>query len=415
MNQNRARVKRILYVETASGVGGSITNVLYPMVAGLDRDRYEPVVLFYWPNPYQERFEALGVKTMLFDKPKPWTHPAPVTKLQQNRMVKSLQTGKGRSRDLYHTMGSCLHMGFHAPQIWSLAQLMRANDIDLVHLNSVPVKHGREIVVAAKLTRRPVICYAQNFSEFQAIDKVIARLIDLYVFCSGSIGEHCVKHGGALRAKGRTIYPGATDVAKWSQTYDNFHIRRELGWSDQDFVVGCIGRLVSWKGQDVFLKALAEVKCIVPDIKGLVVGGPKDTEFYEHLLALTESLDLKQNLHFTGFRDDIPQLMASIDVLVHSSCEPEPFATVVIEAMMAGRPVIATNAGGMPEMITHGETGLLVEINNPHAMAEAILDYYRDRNWADAIAQAGQKRATTELTAQRHIDEFHDVYGNLLA
>jgi hypothetical protein len=164
VDPNGARVQRILYVETASGVGGSITNVLYPMVVGLDRDRYEPVVLFYWPNPFRERFETLGIKTMLFDRPKPWVHPAPVVKLQQNRMVRGLQKGKGRSRALYHALGSYLQTGYHAPQVWRLAQLIRANHVDLVHLNSVPVKHGREIVLASKFAGRPVICYAQNFS-----------------------------------------------------------------------------------------------------------------------------------------------------------------------------------------------------------------------------------------------------------
>lgn len=415
MDQGGTPVKRILYVETASGVGGSITNVLYPMVAGLDRNRYEPVVLFYWPNPYQERFETLGVETMLFNKPKPWTHPAPVARLQQNKMVKSFQTGKGRSRALYHALGSYLQIGYHAPQVWRLAQLLRAGHIDLVHLNSVPVRHGREIVLASKLADRPVVCYAQNFSEFQAIDQVIARLIDQYIFCSQAIGQHCIKYGGALPTRGRTIYPCVADVAIWSQPYDTFQIRRELGWPDQAFVVGCIGRLVPWKGQHIFLKALAEVKRAVPDIKGLIVGGPKDTDFYEQLLNLTESLDLRNNAYFTGFRDDIPQIMASLDVLVHSSCQPEPFATVVIEGMMAGRPVIATNAGGMPEMIKHGVTGLLVEIDDPQAMADAILYYYRDRTRAGEIALAGQQRATTELTAQRHVDEFHKVYRTLLA
>jgi glycosyltransferase involved in cell wall biosynthesis len=297
------------------------------------------------------------------------------------------------------------------------------NRIDLVHLNSDPTRHGREIVLAAKLARVSCLCYAQNFSEFQAVDRQLARLIDKYVFCSNAIGEHCIKWGGAVPAQGRTIYPGVPDATKWSGSYETGQLRREFGFSEQDFIVGNIGRLVSWKGQDVFLKALAKAKQHVPHIKGLIVGGPTErsdqqnghpVSFYEELLALTKALDLEDNVHFAGFRDDIPQILAAVDVFVHSSSEPEPFSTAVIEALMAGRPVVATRAGGMPEMIKDEVTGRLVTIKDPETMAEAILFYHQDPDRAKKIALAGQKRAVTDLTAQRHIQEFHDLYQTIL-
>jgi glycosyltransferase involved in cell wall biosynthesis len=416
MSQDKARKKRILYVETAEDIGGSVTNVLYPMVTSLDQEQYEPLVLFYWPNPYRERFEAEGIKTLALKNARSWGHPAPIAQIQKkSKVVKDLQENKGRGSALYHALGSYLQIGYFSPQIWELARLIRANDVDLVHLNKDPAMYGRAIVLGAKLARRPIVCYAQNFSEFHAADRHIARFIDGYVHCSNAIREHCMAHGGSVAHKARTIYPGVVDVEKWSKPYDTSLIRRELGWSDEDFIAGNIGRIVPWKGQDVFLKAMAEVKRQAPDVKGLVVGGPQDSPFYEELLALTESLDLVDNVRFAGFRGDIPQVLASVDILVHSSCEPEPFATAVIEGMMAGRPVIATDAGGMPEMIRHGVTGLLANINDPGAMAEAILFYYRDQDRARQIAQAGQKRATTELTAERHVDEFEALYQTLLA
>lgn len=347
-----------------------------------------------------------------------------MTKLQQNKLVKALQGGRNRGSGLYHAFGSYVRLSYYLPQILTLARLMKASDVDLVHLNSDPTWHGREIVLAAKLAGLPCVCYAQNFSEFHAVDRHIARLIDRYVFCSNAIGEHCLRMGGANPARGCTIYPGVPDVEKWSQPYDTTRVRHELGLSAQDFVVGNIGRLVPWKGQDVFLKAMALVKREVPGVKGLVVGSPDKAEvgknghgasFHEQLLALNASLGLQDTVHFTGFRSDIPEILASLDVFVHSSCEPEPFATAVIEAMMAGRPVVATNAGGMPEMIRDGETGRLVPLKNPQAMAEAILFYYRDRARAGEIALAGKQRATGHLNAQRHINDFEALYQTLLA
>jgi len=421
---NYLQKKRILFVEQWPGIGGAITNVLYPMITNLDRNRYEPFVLFYWPHPYAEKFEALGIKTMVFEESKSWEHVGVVNQLQKSNLVKTLQGDNGRSSAAYHAVGSYVRLSYYLPQIMQLVKIIRANEIDLVHLNSDPTRHGREVIIAAKLAGAKTLCYAQNFSEFQAVDRQIARLIDRYVFCSQAIGRHCISLGGATPDQGCTIYPGVPDTEKWSQARDRSKLRREFGWSDQDFVLGNIGRLVSWKGQHIFLKALAEVKQHLPNVKGLIVGGPLETStgqngqsptFYEELLALTKALDLESNVTFAGFRSDIPEILASVDVFVHSSSEPEPFATAVIEALMAGCPVIATNAGGMPEMIANAQTGMLCDINNPKSMAQAMLIYYYSQTQTQRIAKAGQQRAAQYLTAQRHINEFHTLYESILA
>ncbi len=425
MNLNEPRRKRILYVDRAQGIGGSHTNVLYPTIAGLDQEQYEPIVLFYWPNPYREQLEAAGIKTIVFDIPSTSQHPATVARFQKNRMVRDWQQSEGQWSNLYHNLGSYVRLGYSLPQIFRLVKIMKEQQVDLVHLNNNPAGRGREIILAAKLTGAPFICYAQNFSEFWAADRQVARLIDQYVFCSNAIGKHCITLGGAVPAKSRTIYPGVVDVEKWSQSYNSARIRRELGLSEHDFVIGNIGRLTSWKGQDVFLKALAEVKQEAPDIKAIIVGGPttiaeakqsgESADFYEYLVALTESLGLVDNVLFTGFRSNIPEILSAIDIFVHSSSEPEPFSTAVIEAMMAGCPVVATRAGGMPEMINHGVTGLLVTIKDSQVMAEAILTYYREGDKMNKISLAGQKRAREDLTAQRHAREFYDLYQTILA
>jgi len=423
MEPGTTRKKHVLYFEITPGVGGSIINVLYPVVTCLNRDLYEPLVLFYWPNPYHKRFEASGIKTVIFEKPRARRHVAPIARLQANKVVRKLQQSKGRSSTLYHALGSYLRLSYCIPQIIRLAKFIKAHDIDLVHINGASIGPGREIILAARWVGVPCLCYVQGFDEFQAVDWQIARLVGQFVFCSNAIAEHCTPPRGALPTNACTIYPGVVDVEKWSRPYDASRIRQEFGWTDQDFVVGVVGRLVGWKGQDVFLKALAEVKREVPDVKGLLVGEPDRTDegpngepspFYQHLLALTESLNLTDDVRFAGFRSDIPEILAAIDVLVHCSTEPEPFATAVIEGMMAGRPVIAAKAGGMPEMIEDGVTGLLALPRDPEAMAQAILFYYRDRDRARQIALAGRKRATTDFTAERHVNEFYALYQTLL-
>lgn len=418
----RAHQKRILFVETTRGTGGSVTNVLYPMVRDLDRTRFTPTVLFYWPNPYQEKIQAAGVETMLFDRPTRPKHPGALRKLQAEAapLVNNLREERSRWRELYHGVGSYLYVGYAVPQLMRLARQMRASGADLVHLNRDHGAAGRLVILAAKLAGLPVLCYAQNFSEFFAADRHIARYVDRYVFCSNAIGQHCLTHGGVRASQSATIYPGVADTGKWSQSYDTAQVRQSLGWTSADFVVGCIGRLVPWKGQEVFLRALAEAKRHVPAVKGLVVGGESrlstsQPSYFERLRVLSETLGLTENVHFTGYRTDIPPLMASVDVLVHSSVEPEPFATTVIEGMMAARSVVATHAGGMPEMIAEGVTGRLVPPRDPQAMAEAILDYYRDPARARRMGLAAQQAALSRLTAERHVAEFQALYEAIFA
>jgi glycosyltransferase involved in cell wall biosynthesis len=416
-----ARAKRILFVETTPGTGGSVTNVLYPMVTGLDRERFTAVALFYWPNPYQERLEQAGVQTLRFDRPRRSGHPQNVARLQAEQMAvfETLRARRRWWRDLYHAAGSYLHLAYSLPQIRRLAQIIRQVGADLVHLNRDHATVGRQVVLAARLAGVPSLCYAQNFSVFHAADRQIAGLVDHYVFCSQAIGRHCQQHGGVRPGRGVTIYPGVAEAERWAQPYDVAGLRRSLGWSPDAFVVGNIGRLVAWKGQDVFLRALAEVKREAPSVRGLIVGGegvipPGGSAYAQRLVQLTQELGLTDHVHFAGFQGDIPPWMAAADVLVHSSTGPEPFATTVIEGMLAARPVVAMNAGGMPEMVSDGVTGLLAPPRDPSAMAEAILTYWRDRERARQMGLAAQQAARARLTAARHIREFQALYERAL-
>jgi hypothetical protein len=143
------------------------------------------------------------------------------------------------------------------------------------------------------------------------------------------------------------VYDGL-EMADSLYPYDVAEVRAELGLSSDDFVVGNVGRLVAWKGQDVFIHALAEIAHKVPNLKALIVGRPdRGKESYlDELKTLATACGLAQRVVFTGFRLDVPRLLAAMDVVVHSSSSPEPFGLVVIEGMAAGKPVVATRAGG---------------------------------------------------------------------
>jgi glycosyltransferase involved in cell wall biosynthesis len=190
-------------------------------------------------------------------------------------------------------------------------------------------------------------------------------------------------------------------------------IRAEFGWPDDALVVTIPGRLESWKGQDVFLRAAAEVAKRVPTARFVVLGGALygwDEEFAAGLPRLAESLGIAGKVAFTGHRDDALALIAGSDVVTHCSTSPEPFGMVVIEAMALGRPMIASNTGGPPEIIADGETGLLIPPGQPAVLAETVVSLLVDADRRAAIADAGRQVAHERFSAKEMARALAAVY-----
>jgi glycosyltransferase involved in cell wall biosynthesis len=175
-------------------------------------------------------------------------------------------------------------------------------------------------------------------------------------------------------------------------------LRGRFGLSDAP-VIGLFGRLNRWKGQHVLLRALAKL----PDVQAIIVGAALfDYDGYEaELRELAHSEGLADRVHFTGFVEDVPNIMAGVDVVVHASTHPEPFGRVVVEGMLAGRPVVATRGGGVDEIVSDGETGLLVPPDDPPALAAAILRLLSEPAFAERIAQSGLDTARKRFSIER--------------
>jgi len=146
--------------------------------------------------------------------------------------------------------------------------------------------------------------------------------------------------------------------------------------------------LSEWKGQHVFLDALAAME----GVQAVIVGGALfGQEAYEARIREQASrLGLDGRVRFLGFRSDVPELMASMDVVAHTSIVAEPFGRVVVEAMMCGRPVVATRGGGVTEIIRDGETGLLVPPGDAAALAGALGTILSDPALAQRLGQSGR-------------------------
>jgi glycosyltransferase involved in cell wall biosynthesis len=174
-------------------------------------------------------------------------------------------------------------------------------------------------------------------------------------------------------------------------------IRERLGVASDTVLVGMFGRLDHWKGQHVFLEAVTQL----PSVTALVVGEPVHGDGdYKASLVKAASGELGNRVRFLGFRDDISDLMAAADIVVHASVQPEPFGRVIVEAMLAGTPVVATNLGGVPEIMTNGRNGILVDPNDAGALRNAISQLIADRKMGEMMSRAARADMAERFTLQ---------------
>jgi glycosyltransferase involved in cell wall biosynthesis len=172
-------------------------------------------------------------------------------------------------------------------------------------------------------------------------------------------------------------------------------------------LIGLVGRLSPWKGQHIFLEAAALVRAEFAEARFQIIGSAMfGEEGYEaQIRQQCETLGLSECVEFTGYRTDVGALIGRLDVLVHASTIGEPIGQVVVEGMAAGKPVVATNGGGIPEIVEEGVTGWLVPMGESVPMAGAIVRLLRDPEGAAKMGEAGRQRVlehfTIELTAQR--------------
>jgi glycosyltransferase involved in cell wall biosynthesis len=200
----------------------------------------------------------------------------------------------------------------------------------------------------------------------------------------------------------RVVYDGFDATPFTAATsVDVSALRAELS-RDGSGVLGVFSRITQWKGQHVVLRALVSV----PSLVAVFVGEEEDPAFGNELRLLARELGVADRVRFLGFRKDVPALMRMVDCVVHVSIDPEPFGRVVVEGMLARRPVIATRAGGTPEIIEDGVSGILTTPGSPDELAAALLRVFSDPVAAARMAANGQERALTLFSEARMLREI---------
>ncbi|MEA5593446.1 glycosyltransferase family 4 protein [Rivularia sp. UHCC 0363] len=297
-----------------------------------------------------------------------------------------------------------------------MAQLIKKEEVSLVHAHA-PFAGSIISALAGKLAGVPVIIHAhlQDALSSNSLIRSYQNMMNYWTSrkCCNAMIAVSYQVKDALITEGfdsRKFYVVHNGTLVNNREIDS-NIRNELNIPEDIPVVIHIGRLCKSKGQHLLLQAAANLQQLGQEAVYLIVG--KDLEqngaYLDYLKDMAQELGINNSVHFLGHRSDIPQLLALSDLLVLPSYT-EGLPLVILEAMAAGLPVIATPVGGIPEVVIHQETGLLVPVGDVQALVNAMLKLLQNPDLRNEMGNKGSEMVRKDFSVEKMCDEVFDIY-----
>lgn len=298
------------------------------------------------------------------------------------------------------------------PQAAALVRVIRESGAELIHLND-SLTMSRPGVLAAAVAGRPCVCHVRSFDRLGWGDRLLAGRVHRLIYISQAL-RRSYEGQGIAPERGEVVY-NAVELDAFEPLMDPREARRSLAIPEDASVVVTVGRLVPWKGQEIFLRALAPLIERRPGLLGLVVGGEEvyASEYPARLRQLAAEMGVERHVRFMGHRSDVPRILAAADAVVHTPVEPEPFGRAVVEAMAARRPVVAAAIGAIPELVSDGVEGILVAPGDIDGVREALDRLLSDPSLRERMGAAGWARVARDFTVERYVRGIVDVYRSL--
>ena len=303
----------------------------------------------------------------------------------------------------------------------ALRRVIRQFRPHVVHTHAA--KAGTIGRLAAALARVPVVVHtfhghvlrgyfsAGKEQVYRSIERGLAMVTDELVAVSPKVREELLEMGIG-RPNAFSVVPLGFDLAPFEcAAACRGHVRTEFNIPASAPTVGIVARLVPIKAHELFFAAAEALHRIRPDMHFLVVG---DGERRDELEQLVSARGLREVTHFLGWRADLARIYADLDVvLLTSRNEGSPVA--LIEAMACARPVISTRVGGVPDVVSHGETGWLVEAGDVADLVQRVIDVITQPDLSERIAVAGREKVFATYGAERLLADVDALYTRLLA
>ena len=377
--------RTVLYVHSSAGRYGADRQLL-ALAAGLDPQRYRALAVLPGPGPLADDLRARGIEVI--------ARPGLAV------LRRALFTPWGLAR-----VGGQL-----ARDRAALGRLAREREAVLVHANTSVC--GGAFAAAAGARLPLAVSVREIYADF-------ARWWPLYRrFLLGADALACssapvrAQFGASSRA--RVLHEGVTGAARRAP---RAQARAALGVPADAFVCAVLGRLSSWKGQEVLVRAIAQPGLARLEAVALVAGDtwPGEERPERALRELASALDLRDRVRLVGFRDDVDNVYGAADVVVVPSTRPDPLPNSALEAAAAGCCVVAAAHGGLPEIVRHGETGRLVRPGDPGALAVVLAELAADPAQRERLGAAAAADVADRFSVGRLLERTQAMYDELLA
>lgn len=380
---------KIFFCETNDDgtVGGSHA-CMYNLIKHMDRSGIKFVVGFYSDNSYVPGYKELGVDVKIL----PLRNP--------------LRSGNIILRKALNWY----RLEYKAQRY--LENYLRREGFDLVVLNNSIFASLPFVKVCKKLSL-PVIVYERGIGYFEK--KHIRSTIDIQASIPVSRAVKQFLSDYNYKAKIIEIIYDGVDPSGYRVNRSTAEIKNKLNIPVASRVIGIVGNIRPWKGQKYFVEGFEKLSEQYDDIYGLVVGGcaTEDRTFETSLKETVRKAGLQDRLIFLGYRRDVPELLSILDVFVHASTKPEPFGMVILEAIAAKKPVVATGLGGPIEILNNGECGILVPPRDGKRIAEACMKYLDDPVFKQEMVNKAYERLNTQFHINQTVNQTVSLYERI--
>jgi glycosyltransferase involved in cell wall biosynthesis len=377
MSHNANR-KKVLFLRSSLGVFGA-ERVVLEIASGLANSRYESIV------------GVIGNK-----------HPSSSELADRAAQV-------GLSARFFPCQSP-----FDLGTVKHIRRFVRDNDIAIVHAHGY--KANFYALAATWLTNVASVATCHPWTEtsyslksriYTFLDKLWLRRMDRLTAVSADVQQQVLASIPGSRCD---IIANGIAFERFEAVDGNGKLLSELGLSDRDTLIGTIGRLVPEKGYRHLLASARNICAKRPDAKVLFIGDGPQREELENAVRQT---GLEDCVRFLGVRRDIPEILALLDVFVLPSIT-EGLPMVLLEAMAAGKPIVATEVGDIPKVIQADQSGLLVPPANEDALSDALLALIEDTERANRLAARAREEVVLKFSGQKMVDDYISVYDELL-
>ncbi len=366
----------VAYVTLDCKMSGVIEH-LVTIFRNIDRRRYEPcVVAVQERGDLAEEIEAMGVEVFVL----------------------------GRFRSKRYDPGA----------LWDCWRLFRGRGVGLVHAHfhyASRFSHPAAWLAGGTATVTSVHdIMAAPRPRRNRVNRLLGRMTDRWIACSEAVKQDLVAFDGLPPEEIEVLHYGI-DHLRFSPAPDKGAARAAKGLPTDGPLLGIVSRLAGNKGHLALVRAMASVVKRFSEATLLVAGTGK---MEAQIRAEVDRLGLKERVRFLGRRRDVPELLGLLDIFLLPSRD-DPFPVALLEAAAAGLPVVTTESGGNPESVWHGETGLVVPVDDPEALAEAIGTVLENPEQARRWGQAGRAKIERLHTARVMMDRLEALYRRLTA